>query len=586
MILAACLSNSGDGTVDSETHFLVACDSDEACSADRQCVCGVCSTPCGTTDVCTATSAPSACVDAPSIGCAAGPDVTLCLAICTSNSDCGGLGLTCVGGLCVEPDATVLPDVIGDVSDTDANTGTDATGDDVAVDSTTPPPDTSGPSLTCERCGESSNCPVGLVCGPWAGSGEPGAIPGLSCGAPTAGLQAECENYCQGSCGGLACGSSTGGCVCGSCPAGSACAEGACVDEAPCTDTGCNDVLGVFHCLGGQFERPCPAGASTCTCSAAGPVCDEICGPSTLATQAGNGESCATDEHCASGSCTAGVCAASTGGFGEPCSAEGMCAGNGVCIEDVCYEECNAADTACSGDTICYVAGDFAGFCVATCDRCNTPCDNGVCGYIWDTNGVLACVPPTFGPAASCSLRCTQLCFDAGATCGAIGNDCYCGDCESGQACNGGTCSDTSICGGEPCTDGFNSTFCEGTTAPSLCELESGFQSCLCTGAGVECDSDCGTLAVAGGSSYGTACTTGADCATGECSLGICGPSCIITTDNAPLYGCPEGFQCNVPGASSGYCLKECVGNYECHEGTQCLPSQNGEPEQDVCRLP
>ncbi len=637
LALSGCLSDGKrDGTVDSETHFLVTCDSDSACVQGRECICGVCSVPCGSTDACEAISGLGSCVDAVDVsGCGEGPAVTLCLALCDDDAACGSDGLACVDGLCINanpepPTADVVDDTT--VADT---APTDTTQPDTAEADTTPADGVeadTGPTapVACQRCGSETGCPDGEICGPNGGSDEPGAIPGLACEPLSDAITGQCQDFCQAACAGLECGAGAAGCICGTCAPGDVCDQGSCAAEDACPGSPCVDIAGVQACPGTSYEAQCelmlgePAGnIRSCLCTDNGPVCEdcqsielgpnaevgESCLPPATACVTANCwqgtclPSCSVDSDCPGGACSGGVCTAEPVGCvgcsapGDLCTDSAECAGGLPCTLGLCGEACQGGDGTCPASARCFVpGGSLAGVCVAACDRCGDACagTDQVCTAVGQ-NYTFACIPrdysPGWHPPQLCADACTIACSTAGVTCGALDDGCTCGVCGDGESCDGGSCVASGTCP-TTCDDAFGSAVCAGGQAARLCQGGFGdvapkFEACTCGNDGQwSCGGVCGSHAVAGGAPYGSACSTGADCATAECTLGVCAPPCYIEADNGPLFGCPTGFECNVPGAASGYCLETCTTSNNCRSPAECLPSQLGEPGNMVCREP
>lgn len=117
-------------------------------------------------------------------------------------------------------------------------------------------------------------------------------------------------------------------------------------------------------------------------------------------------------------------------------------------------------------------------------------------------------------------------------------------DCPSTLSCLCGVCTvpceDT--CAQGTCAPGDSaavSSFCGSPRDGGLC-LETCVASCAC---------DEGAC-LADPRPAGSRCATSADCDGTDCTLGYCGPPCML-----PEPECPDGASCHVPGAAAGVCL-------------------------------
>lgn len=89
-------SPAGSRSTDSESHWFVSCNTDAACSAELQCLCGVCTRPCDTDGECA--GATGQCLETGAVdACGASGVVRVCGVACGSDGECGGGG-TCGGG--------------------------------------------------------------------------------------------------------------------------------------------------------------------------------------------------------------------------------------------------------------------------------------------------------------------------------------------------------------------------------------------------------------------------------------------------------------------------------------------------------
>src|SRR5688572_22468059 len=72
------------------------------------------------------------------------------------------------------------------------------------------------------------------------------------------------------------------------------------------------------------------------------------------------------------------------GSLGEPCSAPSQCSSGectnllGMASSTYCTASCDAADTECPEDGVCFVPGDFAGVCARACEDTDGSCAAGL----------------------------------------------------------------------------------------------------------------------------------------------------------------------------------------------------------------
>jgi hypothetical protein len=100
LALGACAKTSTTAGGSSETHFLMSCDAD--CGAGLECVCGVCTEPCDSNDVCAALSSVASC-QAAADGCGM---AMICDVECNEDDDCRALSSehACDRGRCRAPE--------------------------------------------------------------------------------------------------------------------------------------------------------------------------------------------------------------------------------------------------------------------------------------------------------------------------------------------------------------------------------------------------------------------------------------------------------------------------------------------------
>jgi hypothetical protein len=102
LVVISCGKAVSDGGTDSSTHWLQRCDSDDDCGA-LQCLCNVCSRPCGDVSVCP-DSELSACALLERADCEFAEPA--CVASCSSSADCESIraGLVCSRQRCQTPE--------------------------------------------------------------------------------------------------------------------------------------------------------------------------------------------------------------------------------------------------------------------------------------------------------------------------------------------------------------------------------------------------------------------------------------------------------------------------------------------------
>lgn len=124
-------------------------------------------------------------------------------------------------------------------------------------------------------------------------------------------------------------------------------------------------------------------------------------------------------------------------------------------------------------------------------------------------------------------------------------------DCPSALECLCGVCTTacTTTCGEGTCASG------DSAAVGSFCGAPRDVGLCLAT-----CDGTCACddgACLAEPRPAGSRCTVAADCDGGDCTLGYCGPACML-----PEADCPEGTSCHVPGAAAGVCLPGVLESY------------------------
>jgi len=100
-----------DPAINSESHWLQACESDAECGQDNLCICNVCSATCSRDNACLHPDGePTAsCVETTErplvqqCDAAGPPAASICLAACLTDADCPTEGSRCITGACVNP---------------------------------------------------------------------------------------------------------------------------------------------------------------------------------------------------------------------------------------------------------------------------------------------------------------------------------------------------------------------------------------------------------------------------------------------------------------------------------------------------
>jgi len=102
--LCGCAQSTKPPDVGGETHFLHACEDTTGCGLGLDCVCGVCTKPCTTDNICETSSSLATCEPAgtPNGACVNPQASPVCDVECSVNADCNSLGsgFTCEQGSC------------------------------------------------------------------------------------------------------------------------------------------------------------------------------------------------------------------------------------------------------------------------------------------------------------------------------------------------------------------------------------------------------------------------------------------------------------------------------------------------------
>ncbi|MEZ4314092.1 MAG: hypothetical protein R3F14_39230, partial [Polyangiaceae bacterium] len=406
----------------------------------------------------------------------------------------------------------------------------------------------------------------------------------------------------------------------GSCSAGfnpKKCDPGeGCMVNADCKGNECSGTICVPNCDDGILNN----GESDIDCG--GPNCGAC----------NNGEACEVSGDCASAFCAGGVCcntacdtecfscAAATKVFGpdgtcgpskadEPCGPPSECSGGEQTAQDTCDGAGTCID---NGVTPCSPYLCDVDVCKSSCiddNDCLAPatCTGGVClapdGQAC-TQGA-NCASGFCADGVCCDAACTGICQACTAAKTGTGPDGTCGDvltgtdpdneCSGLLNCGSGACQ---IANGQPCTEG--SQCVSGNCVDDVCcngPCTGTCQACTAAKKGSGSNGTCGPIAAnsdpddectgsascngSGACSLsvnGSACTTGAECASGNCADGVCcNTACTGTciACSAAKKGSGLNGLCG-PIASGTDPDDECAGNTVCAAGGCKLP--DGDP--------
>jgi hypothetical protein len=386
----------------------------------------------------------------------------------------------------------------------------------------------------------------------------------------------------------------------------SLCASGLCVDGVCCdsacqgTCMACNVATHVGTCWNVPQYSQDPSATSPCTgtstCDGAGRC------------KASNGQTCATGADCASGNCVDNVCC-DTACQGS-CMACNVATHVGTCWNLPQYTQDNYPVGTCIGSNAC----DGSGHCKygngAACGTDGTLCASGNC-----VDGV-CCGASACGACQSCNLGTPGTCTNIGqgqpdnnpaGTC--IGTN-ACDGAGHCKASNGQTCATGADCASGNCVDGVCcDTPCQGSCM--ACNVATHVGTCwnlpqysqdsypanICVGNN-QCDG-AGHCLLANGQT----CSSGGQCASGNCIDGVCcnsacGTACYqcnlatsvgtcaaipkYGTDSYPVNACVGANQCDgagtcklANGQACGTNNGACASGY-CVDGVCCESACNG----------
>jgi len=430
-------------------------------------------------------------------------------------------------------------------------------------------------------------------------------------GVCTAGVQQPCEPYVCGTNGQCLTSCSTNA----DCNGANVCTGGAC-SKRP---TGM-DCSGDAECLSGACNQgvccnvPCEGTCMSCAVTGARGTCTPVpVGQDPLAQCPDMGQSsCGTDGVCngvggcrfypTGSACGNQTCSGSTVTLAARCDGVGSCVPGAnqsctpyACGATSCLTTC-ATGADCSGGNVC--AGNSCGklplgaSCTAGSDCASTICAQGACCQTACTGLCMSCA--LTGTAGTCSTVPAgsdplSQCADQGAaTCGTDGMCDGAGGCRlyaSGTTCVANSCSQASYTPPQTCN---GTGTCQGSTAVPCDPYQCGTNG-TCR-ASCSADGDCVApnvciMGQCAKKTPGTACTTGVECASGQCQQGVCcSSSCTGTCRSCALAGslgtCTPALagtdplnQCTDSGAPSCGTDGTCDGAGTCRlyaAGTMC----------------
>jgi hypothetical protein len=236
-------------------------------------------------------------------------------------------------------------------------------------------------------------------------------------------------------------------------------------------------------------------------------------------------------------------------GEGEPPPCDPPCAGNQVCVNNVCRIACDA-DTPCAGFLACCDGGCTT---LGNCDECTPP--NGTCG----TGD--SCIVTSF-------TQSDGICVDQASAGDRVSNFESCTTFQAGNVCQpGSTCAafgEQTVCI-EPCVtdnDCPGGQTCRRDSGVGFCERRCEVLASVCGGGMPTCrvEADCtGRCGIAGPRSPGEACDFEDNlCQAGaECIEGFCRSYC----DPFGANSCGAGFACRpvCNEATVGICEASCT---------------------------
>ena len=420
-----------------------------------------------------------------------------------------------------------------------------------------------GTAKDCSSAGDQCN---DGVCN--AGTGACGPTPkpdGISCsdgnlctefdqcsGGACSATPKDCSSFAD-ACNLAACDAMSGSCVTTPNPSNPPCDDG-----NPCT---VNDECAAGVCAGSA--KDCSAAGDQCndgTCNAGSGACEPT--PKSDGTVCSDGDVCTESDQCSGGACAATPkdCSA----FNDACNLGACDAMTGFCVATP-----NLSNPPCDDGNPCTENDQCAaGVCdgaAKDCSAAGDQCNDGVCD-----SGTGACEPTPKADGVSCSDGdvCTEFDQCSSGACAATPKDCS----SLNDACNlgacdamSGSCVATPNLSNPPCDDGnpctVNDQCAAGVCAGSAKD---------CSAAGDQCND--GTCNAGSGAceptpkSDGTVCSDGDVCTEGDqCAGGIC--------EATPKDCSAAGDQCNdgVCNAGTGACeASPAVNGTSCDDGNLC----------------
>jgi len=358
------------------------------------------------------------------------------------------------------------------------------------------------------------------------------------------------------------------------------CASGNCVDGVCCAASSCPTTCQACNVPGTATLGVCSyvsAGTADDSCSS-GQACDV-----NHQCKASQGQSCGTFSDCATGHCADGACCDTD--CTDSCKACNLTGKVGTCSnipsgreDPIAAPTCVSDATQpryCDGNGVCTNAPKPIGSACTASGQCAPPagastgfCIDGVC---CNQACNLTCYTCNNGTTpGTCSVLAAGLQdHSATTTCDAANQYCVGGSCQSNKKPNGQTCNTSTDCGSGYCVDNIccNSS-CQGICQG--CNVPGKLGSCVNLPVGSTDNSptalcplpqycDAAGTCQSGLKATGLACTTGSQCATGNCVDGFCCNSACADT-------C---YACNNPN-NEGTCGPIPPGGTD---GMLCMPS-------------
>jgi hypothetical protein len=268
---------------------------------------------------------------------------------------------------------------------------------------------------------------------------------------------------------------------------------------------------------------------------------------------AGAGGGCASDEQNCDGACvTLDDDPANCGQCGQTCAADE------VCSLGACSAECAGTTTKCGASCVDTMSDPD------NCGSCGTPCADGeVC-----SQG--ACALECAGGTTKCGAKCVDTAVDP-ANCGACGAFCVNGEVCSQSACALECAGGTTKCGAKCVDTNVDPTNCGGCSAPcpqgEVCSQ--GACGLQCGGGTTKCGTKCADTKndPANCGACGVACASGKGCSNGACAVLMNGAACS-----------------NGPECVSGFCVDDVCCNTVCNTlCNACTSAKKGSGADGTC---